>query len=278
MTRVNLVLAILLAASAVVNVVIATRSGEARVTTTSATIPVEASRATADRAAAEEQPCAVKLTAARAQIASGTRELDRHLPYPERFAKGRRATDHEAMLSNELARVWAGAPRELTWELACHGDVCTIDLDDASDHGFDWMAKLQADITPGLTHGMMFTAFDPDTNKALGHERVYVDLAQPGDFPGDELLERIVRRFEVNDAEEDCAAKDKTPGVLTIDLTVDPVARTIDVAPSGSLAGTRAASCLLDALAALIARDPVPLNSTAATRHVTIPMPPRDAQ
>jgi hypothetical protein len=220
--------------------------------------------------------CASRLTATRARIVHLTTEVEHHRPLADRFASAPRATASERVLGDELARVWKGAPDWMKWQTECHGLVCIIDIAEQSgDPPFDWMHIVQTEYTPGLINSMLFTSSDPKTHEPLGHERIYVSLAEPGDFPGDALLDRIERALENGDAEEDCAKRDPTAGTLDVDLTLDPVARTIGVDARGSLAGTASGKCLLDALAAVITANPVPLNATAATSHLSVTMPPR---
>ena len=220
--------------------------------------------------------CESRLTATRARIAHLTKEVEHHLAFEDRYVGPPRSAANERAVGDELARVWKGAPDWMKWQLECHGLVCRVDIGDQDgDPPFDWLRKVQSDITPGLTHGISFSAFDSKTHEYLGHQRIYIALAEPGDFPGDALLDRIEHSFENGDAEEDCAKRDPTAGTLEVDLSLDPIARTIGVTPGGSLAGTASAKCLLDALAAIIAADPVPLNSTAATSRFTVTMPPR---
>jgi hypothetical protein len=284
MSRATLILGSSLALSVAANAWLLARGDEPN----RSAPPAQADRHVAHSAAMPSEPtpaaahpappatCESRLTATRAHIAHLTKEVERHRQLDDRFASVPRATANERVLGEELARVWKGAPDWMTWQTECHGLVCRVDIGDQDgDPPFDWLRKVQADITPGLTHGMSFSAFDSKTHEYLGHQRIYVSLAEPGDFPGDALLDRIERTFENGDAEEDCAKRDPTAGTLDVDLTVDPVARTIGVDARGSLAGTASGKCLLDALGAIISAHPVPLNATAATSHFSVTMPPR---
>jgi hypothetical protein len=220
--------------------------------------------------------CASRLTATRARIAHLTREVEHHRHLDDRFASAPRALANERVIGDELGRVWAGAPPWMKWQLECHGLVCRVDIaEQDGDPPFDWMKKVQGDVTPGLTAGMSFSAFDSKTHEPLGHDRMYVALAEPGDFAGDQLLDRIEHDFENSDVEEDCAKRDPTRGTLDVTLTLDPVSRKIAVDGNGSLGGTASGKCLMEALAAVIAEDPVPLNATPATSDFSVTMPPR---
>jgi hypothetical protein len=220
--------------------------------------------------------CEARLAATRARIMHLAKEVEHHRKLEDRYAGPPRSRMTERVIGDELARVWSGSPPWMKWQLECHGLVCQVDIAQQSgDPAFDWMSKVQTDVAPGLTNGMGFTSVDPKTKEFLDGERMYIALAEPGDFPGDELLDRIQRAFEYGDAEEDCAKRDPTAGTLDITLTVDPVARTLAVTNSGSLAGTVSAKCLLDALDEILPSYPVPLNATAATSHFTVTMPPR---
>ncbi len=212
-----------------------------------------------------------------AEVARLQTEVDKYLPWEQRFERGSPSEVTQKKVAPELKRIIE--PTGASFNVECRGEICKIDI--VRKKGQDFTEALQHDQKlRGIVLGYQFTApeptSDPVSGEALWRESVTVKMPSPSDQPqppnGMLLLEGVIDRFEKSGAVKRCASDSPNDnGDLDLRLDVEPSGR-IGVLAGGELHLKQSGRCFLAALDQIV-RDTTTQPVISATLFHTIELP-----
>ncbi len=215
-----------------------------------------------------------------AEVARLQTEVDKYLPWEQRFERGSPSEVTHKKVAPELKRIIE--PTGASFNVECRGEICKIDI--VRKKGQDFTEALQHDQKlRGMVLGYQFTApeptSDPVSGEALWRESVTVKMPAPSDQPqppnGMPLLEGVIDRFEKSGSVKRCASDSPNDkGDLDLRLDVEPSGR-IGVLAGGELHLKQSGRCFLAALDQIVRDTPTqPVISATLFHTVELPLAP----
>jgi hypothetical protein len=193
-------------------------------------LPVPDDIAKLDRAALED-----RLRAAEAKI-------DALLPLHEKFEIASRGPESEPRVRTVIDRVFGvEGSDESPYDLECRGDLCRFQTDRPSR---EWEEPLQSELGP-VVRDLMMTS-----------DAVYFELDDPARAVGKQYVIGIADALWRSPAFVACKRGVTTPGIVNVTLQI--VARHIEVAVSGALADAPVGACVRHVIEDLVRAAPLP--------------------
>jgi hypothetical protein len=210
------------------------------------------------------------------ELARTRAELEKHLTAPEKFERGAPNPDGERRIAAELDRVLKD--KTASHALECRGQVCKLDVLEHRDHRGDWMDPLQSDdqllrLASGRSFGNTKPVKDPVSGEPMIHSEAYLQLVDPDEVSGLDLLRSAYKAFRAGGDVAACGRRfPSVTGDLDLAVTVEN-GPGFTVETGGTLAMTDAGNCLESALRAALARVALPEHVSPGVLHAQLKLP-----
>jgi hypothetical protein len=191
-------------------------------------------------------------------VAACNEEVSASAGLGQRFSAAARSQVAEARLTPLLDRA-LGEVEGVEWVLECRGAVCRIALDGETDEA---AAVLQTELHHIIVQASF--ASEPSDQPERPELIAFLELHERDRVPAIPVLIDLQDRFEASGALLECAPESGTFNVR-VDLPVD---QDVIVHYGGSVTGTAAGRCLLNAFDRELARTVIPPHRTGATRFL----------